>query len=96
MPIVNVDVDKINNTMVPITNTALNQLNAAITAASKVYYPSGEFGWSKIVGTMKDCYNDVRTYNNWIQNLSSSMTNTIVNGTETIEKIEIASVQERN
>lgn len=96
MPSVNVDVDKINNTMVPLANTALSQLNTAISSASRVNFPSGEFGWSGMVGSMRDCYNQIRSYSSWIQNISASMANAITAGTESLESITVDSVNKRN
>ena len=95
MPKVSVDIDKINNTLLPLVNTEMNQLNIAVSSAGKVLFPAGDFNWSKVVGGLKDCYHAMSIYNHWIQNMKESLTNSIVTSTDKLNTIKIEKVEKK-
>ena len=93
MPNIVVDVDKIDNVMLALGNTELNQLNTAITSSGYVQFPYGEFNWPNITSHLKDCYNSVRRYNSWIHGVSVSMKNAMVSSTESLSGITVDKVE---
>ena len=89
MPKVEIDVDKINRDLLPLTTKTINQLSTVCNLASRVRYPSDDFGWSKVVGGLKDCNNSISIFNTWMQNTNANLNKSLQEEMEELQSIVI-------
>lgn len=92
---IKVDTDKIATTVLPTAKKQIEELETALSAASKVNFPNGENDFSSVISDLTECKNEAKKHYTWLANLNESLNNIMTNTTEDISALKITDIKKR-
>lgn len=71
---INIDIEKINNKLIPSSNSLLSSIKNAYNMSLTVRFPDDDFGWNNAVSRLDDCVESTVKYLNWVDSMRNDYT----------------------
>lgn len=89
---VNIDVEKINNELIPSSKSLLSSIKSTYSKSLGISFPEGDYGWNNAISRLDDCVEMTDKYVNWINSIYEGYNKAFTDGVESISSNKIGEV----